>query len=299
VTLDIVVNGLLLGSGIGLGAIGLTLTFAILGFSNFAHGELVTAGAYLALVQVGLINSVVVAGPLAGLSFGWPLIAAAIGAMALTGLLAFGLDRVLFSRLRRKGTEVTLVIASFAASLAMRSAIEVLFGPQATYYSRELQIVENFGPFRMTRDQGFVLVVTLLLVLAIHVVLTHTHLGRAMRATSENRALAETAGINTAAIVRDTWFIGGALAAAAGVLIGVTVQIRPYMGYDLLLPLFSAAVLGGLGSIPGAIVGGFAIGIAESVAVPFVGGEYRSAVSFGILITVLMVRPAGLFGVRA
>jgi branched-chain amino acid transport system permease protein len=298
-SIEFFVNGLLLGSIIGLGAIGITLTFAILSFSNFAHGEMITAGAYIALALVGVINGVVLAPTLGGLSFGWPLVVAAIASMALTGLLAIALDRALFARLRRKGSEITLVIASFGASLALRSFIELVFGPQPMYYSLELQISTGFGPFRITPDQAVVLVVTAVLMITLHLVLTRTHLGRSMRATSENAALAATAGVDTASVVRNTWFIGGALAAGAGVLIGVTVQIRPYMGFDLLLPLFSAAVLGGIGSVPGAIIGGFIIGIAETLAVPLVGGEYRTAVSFVILMSVLLMRPAGLFGGRA
>jgi branched-chain amino acid transport system permease protein len=119
-----------------------------------------------------------------------------------------------------------------------------------------------------------------------------------MRAVSENPALAEVAGIDVGAVVRATWLIGGALACAAGVMAGITVQVRPYMGFDLLLPLFSAAILGGIGSVPGAVIGGLIVGVAQSGAVHFAGAEFRAAVAFLILIAVLLVKPTGLFGTK-
>jgi branched-chain amino acid transport system permease protein len=295
---QLLLDGLLLGSTIGLGAIGLTLTYAILGFGNFAHGELLSWGAYLALPIAGLISGILVAEPLGALSFGWPLVAATIIAMALTGLLAFALDRILFGRLRASGGAMTPVIASFGASLALRNLIQFVFGPQPAYYSRELQIAMPLGPFRITPDQIVVLAVTAVLVVGVHLMLTRTHLGRAMRATAENPLLAQVAGIDVAQVVRNVWLIGGALAAAAGVLVGVTVQLSPGMGFDLLLPLFAAVILGGIGSVPGAVIGGLIIGLAEAVSGPLIGADYRSAIAFLVLLLVLIVKPRGLFGGR-
>jgi branched-chain amino acid transport system permease protein len=298
-TPQLLLDGVLLGSTIGLASIGLTLTYAILGFGNFSHGELLSWGAYLALPIAGLVSGALVAEPLGALSFGWPLVAASLIAMALTGVLAFALDWALFGRLRRRGGVMTPVIASFGASLALRNLIQFVFGPVPAYYSRDLQIAMPFGPFRITPDQIVVLAVTAVLVIGIHLLLSRTHLGRAMRATAENPQLAQIAGIDIAAVVRDVWLIGGALAAAAGVLVGVTIQLSPGMGFDLLLPLFAAVILGGIGSVPGAVLGGLVIGLAEAASGPLIGTEYRSAVAFMVLLLVLVVKPTGLFGGRS
>ena len=133
---------------------------------------------------------------------------------------------------------------------------------------------------RITPDQLCTLGLTAVLVAVMHLLLTRSHIGRAMRAVSENPALARVVGIDVSAVIRTTWLIGGALACAAGVMLGLTVQIRPYMGFDLLLPLFAAAILGGIGSVPGAVVGGLIVGLAESAGVQFIGANYRAAIAF-------------------
>lgn len=295
------VDGVLNGAMIGLGAIGLTLAYSILRFGNFAHGELVSWGAYFALLLAGGIGAWVGGGPPIGdLTFGWPLILALPMAMAATGALALALDALLFRRLRRHGAAIVMVIASFGASLALRSLLEFLFTAQPRYFTRDIAIaIPIGGGLRATEDQMFLLGVAIVLMLGMHLVMTQSRLGRSMRAVSENPALAQLVGIDVAAVVRATWAIGGALAAASGVFLGITVQIRPTMGFDLLLPLFSATILGGIGSVPGAMLGGLIIGVAEAMAVPLIGADYRAAVAFMILLAMLLVRPSGLFGVRA
>jgi branched-chain amino acid transport system permease protein len=119
-----------------------------------------------------------------------------------------------------------------------------------------------------------------------------------MRAVSENPALATVVGVDVNRVIRATWILGGSLACAAGIAIGVTIQIRPYMGFDMLLPLFAAAIVGGIGSMPGAVLGGLIVGVAEAASVPLVGAGFRGAVAFVLLILILIVRPSGLFGVR-
>jgi branched-chain amino acid transport system permease protein len=298
--LQFVADGVLLGAMIGLGAIGVTLTYSILRFANFAHGEFISWGAYATLALFAALGFA--AGgdaPIGPFSFGFRLIAAGLIAMVLTGFLAVGLDLLLFKRLRRHGNAIVMVMASFGAAMALRSLLEFAFTSQPVYFSRAIQFAVPIGlGIRATPDQLAMLALTLMLVVAIHLVVTRTNIGRAMRAVSENPALAQVVGIDLDKVVRATWLIGGALACAAGIIVGVTVQIRPFMGFDLLLPLFSAAILGGIGSVPGAVLGGLIVGLAESVAVHVVGAEFRAAIAFLILIAVLVVRPSGLFGTR-
>lgn len=299
-SLQFLVDGLLTGSMIGLGAIGVTLTYSILRFSNFAHGDFMAWGAYATLVVVGAIGAMFgKVAPIGALSFGWPLILAVIIGGALTGLMALLLDFVLFSRLREKGQAIIVVMASFGASMALRSLLEFIFTSRPTYFSRAIQIAMPVGfGIRVTPDQIALLVLTVLLVSATHLLMTRTHIGRSMQAVSQNPALARVVGIDVARVVRATWLLGGALACVAGVMVGILVQIRPLMGFDMLLPMFAAAILGGIGSVPGAVLGGLIIGLAEAAAVQFIGAEWRAAVSFVILMAVLFVRPIGLFGRR-
>jgi branched-chain amino acid transport system permease protein len=151
---------------------------------------------------------------------------------------------------------------------------------------------------RVMPDQMFVLALTCVLVVLLHLFLTRSLAGVAMRAVAENPDLARVSGVDVAAVVRWTWILGGVGAAIAGVLYGMTVQLRPELGFSLILPLFAAAILGGVGSFYGAVAGGLILGVAESVGVHFIGAEYRQAIAFLVLIAVLFVRPAGLFGER-
>jgi branched-chain amino acid transport system permease protein len=230
--------------------------------------------------------------------------AALAAAAAFVCLLSLVLDAVLFRRLREQGA-ITLIIASFGAALALRNLLLFLYGGVPQYYSQELQIAVNlvprnvWGGMRITPDQMFVLGLTLVTVVAVHLFLARSTLGRAMRATSMNPQLARVCGIDPQRILRATWIIGGVLAAVAGVFAGLTVQLRPTLGLDLLLPLFAAVILGGIGSVWGAVLGGLIIGLAESAAVHVVGAEYRAAAAFVVLIAVLLVRPTGLFAEKS
>jgi branched-chain amino acid transport system permease protein len=293
-------DGLIAGAMIGLGAIGVTLTYSILRFANFAHGELLSWGAYLAMAfsgGLGLLSSTLTK-PIGPFSFGWSLPLAAILAILATGLLALAVDAVLFGRLRRRGSAVIiLVMASFGASLALRSLLEFIFTSKPGYYTKSLQIAVRFGGgLRATPDQLLSLGVTLVTVIAVHLLITRTDIGRSMRAVSENPALASIAGVDVRRVIRAVWFLGAALACVAGIMTGLLVQIRPSLGHDLLLPLFAAAILGGIGSVPGAMLAGLIVGLSEAAAVQIVGAEWRAAVSFVILVAVLLVRPRGLFG---
>jgi branched-chain amino acid transport system permease protein len=290
-----------MGSLIGLGAVGVTLSYSILRFANFAHGEFIAWGTYMTLVLTAAISTLFGGhtGTIGPLSFGWPLLVAGMVAAALTGGLAVALDRVLFSKLRSKGNAIVMVMASFGASMALRSFLEFVFTSRPAYFTRDIQMAVPVGlGIRLTPDQFFLIFLTMIIVIGMDRFLTLSATGRAMRAVSENPALARVAGVDVESVIRATWIIAGILATASGVMLGVTVQIRPFMGFDLLLPLFAAAILGGIGSMPGAMLGGLIVGVAEAAAVQIVGADYRAAVAFLILIAVLLVKPSGLFGVR-
>jgi branched-chain amino acid transport system permease protein len=296
---QVVVDGLISGALIGLGAIGVTLTYSILRFANFAHGEFVTFGAYAALALSAALTSVI-AVPDYGLgpfSISPALMVGAPLAMALTAVFALALDRLLFSRLRGKSEAISVVMASFGASLAIRAAIEFVFTSRPSYFNHELQIAQPIGfGLKATPNQLAMLVVAVALTAGVYLLLTRTQLGRSMRAVSENPSLARVAGVDVEKTIRAAWALGGALAGAGGVMAGLLVQIRPFMGFDLLLPMFAAAILGGIGSVPGAFVGALIIGLAEALTVQLAGAEWRAAVAFTVLVGVLLIRPTGIAG---
>ncbi|MGN6103455.1 MAG: branched-chain amino acid ABC transporter permease [Devosia sp.] len=293
-------DGLIAGAMIGLGAVGITLTYSILRFANFAHGEFISWGAYFALAAAGALGTLAggLAAPIGPFSFGWALPLAAIIAIGLNGGLALLVDAVLFRQLRaRQSTVIIMVMASFGAALTLRSLLEFIVTSRPAYYSRALQIAMPLGiGIRATADQLLSLVVAALLVVAVHQLLTRTPIGRTIRAVSENPQLAAVAGVKVRRVIRVVWLLGAALACVAGISTGLLVQIRPQMGLDLLLPLFAAAILGGIGSVPGAMMAGLIVGIAEALTVHFIGAQWRAAVSFVVLVMVLLARPQGLFG---
>ncbi len=251
----------------GLGQSGVTLTYSILRFSNFAHGELLSWGAYLALAVSGALGflSAGLTKPIAPFSFGWSLPLSALIAIVLTGLLALAVDALLFSSFRRRGSAIIImVMASFAHRWRSEASWNSCL-PRACLFHQGLADRHETGRWwRATPDQLLMLVVAVLAVIIVHLLMTRTDIGRAMRAVSENPALASIAGIDVRRVIRTVWFLVAALACVAGIMSGLLIQIRPYLGHDLLLPLFAAAILGGIGSVPGAMLAGLIIGLCEA-----------------------------------
>ncbi len=274
--------GIVLGSIYALGAIGVSLTFGILRFANFAHGDLMTLGAYIALVFVGM---------------GWPL-PLALG-MAIGGTIgvALLLDQVVYKHLRRQAS-VILLISSFGTALILRSLVQLIWGSGNQVYRTGIQLPMRFWGLRLRQDQIVIMVGAVVLVLALHFFLQKTRVGKAMRAMADNFDLAMVTGIDTERIVLWTWGIGALMAAAAGVFLGMDTRLHPTMGWTLLLPIFAAAIVGGIGRPYGAIVGGLVIGLAEEVSTVFISPAYKAAVAFAILVLMLIVKPTGLFGGR-
>jgi branched-chain amino acid transport system permease protein len=300
-SVQFIADGLIAGATIGLGAIGVTLTYSILGFANFAQGEFISWGCYLTWGLAAAFAAMLPASSQAigALSIGWNVLFATLAAMLITGAMAVALDTVLFRPLRSRGASITAVIASFGASMALRALLEAVVPARQAYLSTELQIaIPVMKGLRVTPDQIMLLTAAGVVVCAVTLMITRTGMGRSMRAVSENPSLARVLGIDVAQVIRVTWFLGGALACAAGVMLGLLVQIRPSMGADLLLPLFAAAILGGVGSVPGALIGGLIVGLAQAAATQWWGAQWRAAVAFAVVVGVLLLRPSGLFGAR-
>ena len=302
--LQILADGLILGAILALGAVGLSFTFSIFRFSNFSHGELLAWGAYLGLMVNTFLGKTLQT-PIHPFSFGWNFVIAMPLAAAATALLALLLDAILFRRLRKQGS-ITLVIASFGASLILRNVLQYWQGGTPQYYVQNLQLALNVlprtfhGGLRTTPDQLLVLALTLLIVVALHAFLRYSVLGRSMRATASNPDLARVTGINPEKVFRAAWIIGSVLATIAGMFVGLTAQLRPSMGSELLLPLFAAVIVGGVGfgisSLWGAVLGALGIGLAESLSVNLIGSPYRASTAFAVVILVLLIKPNGLFG---
>ena len=289
-----IADGIVLGATLALGAIGLTLTYNILRFANFAHGEFLTFGAYFALLFSGFFAG---GQPIGPMNLGGGFLAAIVVAVLCTAALALALDWLLYRPLRKADIAVTLLIASFGASLMLRSVVVMFWGSQPEYFTRDISIAQEILPgVRMTANEVFVIALTAVLMLALHLFLSRTRLGKAMRAVSDDPALSTVTGIDVRGVIRWTWIIGGGLAAVAGVLFGLTVQILPDMGFNLILPMFAAAILGGIGNIYGAVLGGLIIGLAQSLSVAWIGPAYKPGVAFALMFLILLVRPRGILG---
>ncbi len=299
--LELIVYGVVFGSIISLGAIGLTLVFGIIRFANFAHGDLMTAGAYVALFLVtGLLGWLGVPDTNFGpLSFGWRMLIAFPVSMAAVGGLAIAMDRILFSKLRaKKSSAVILAMSSLGAAFIVRMIILILWGADSLFYRPGMlrHAVELPLGIKIRPDQILILAIVVLLVGTLHFFLQKTKMGKAMRATADNMELALVSGINTEKIITLTWLIGGALGAAGGILYGIDVQLHPYMGWNFLIPLFAATILGTIGNVYGALWGGLIIGVAQQVSTAFLLPTYKPAVAFMLMIVILLIKPKGLFG---
>jgi branched-chain amino acid transport system permease protein/neutral amino acid transport system permease protein len=293
------VTGVIVGSVIALGALGITLIYGILKFGHFAHGDLMMFGAYVAL------GAFVGGGSIGPLSFGWGMIFAIFVSVAVLAAGSIGIDRVVYRPLRQRGSSaVVLAIASLGVAIVLRAIMLLLWGPDQQLYVSGIHPARDF-PFdiKLKPDQIFIIATALLLMTLVYLLLFRTRMGKAMRAMSDNADLARVTGIDTEQVVLWTWVIGGGLAAVAGILLGIQSNLKPELGFTLLLPLFAGAVLGGLGSPQGALVGAMIVGISQEVFVaidlpfpPFGIAGYKPAVAFSILVLILLVRPKGLFG---
>ncbi len=290
--------GVMLGGIIALGGIGLTLCYGVLKFPNFAHGEFLTLGAY---ITYGVILVLPQTRPIWRFSFGWELIIGLLVAAALTAVVAIVLDRLLYRRLRVHNSPlVLLAMASLGMEFLLRGIVYLIWGSDYHFYysGRANPVLDLPLGLRLQADQLFVLVLAVVLVGALYWMLTRTRIGKAMRATADNPDLAQVRGINTEQVIAWTWAIGAGMAAVGGVMYGLASQMRPDMGFVLLLPLFAAVIMGGIGSAWGALVGSIIIGVAMQLTSAFMNPAYGPAVAFVLMVLVLLMRPQGLFAQR-
>lgn len=298
---ELLLYGIVLGSIISLGAIGLTLIYGILRFANFAHGDLMTVGAYMALfLTTGPLAWVGIPDKTFGpLSFGLRMIIAFPVSMLAVSGVSILLDKILYKELRRKGSgRVILAMASLGATFILRMFIIIIWGADFRFYrpgkmrpALKLPLGAKIRP-----DQILILFMVFIFVVLLHLFLQNTKMGKAMRATSDNRDLALITGIDIEKVITLTWGIGGALAGAAGILYAIDVQLHPGLGWNFLLPLFAAAILGSIGNMYGALLGGLIIGIVQQVSTAFLLPTYKPAIAFLIMILILIFRPQGIFG---
>lgn len=341
-------NGIVFGAILALCAIGLTLVYGILNLSNFAHGDSLTFGAYMALFfgvstyagrawlvpLAGVVAVASVAVPLVDrftkrrlaraeayglLGFGvllflalaWllaagpgegtsnqVLVVATLLSVAASVLLAVGTELALWRPLRRRrATILSLVIASLGLALILRNAIQVWFGGDFRSFARHTTEAPTYFGVHISNAHWATLAITLLLIALVHLLLTRTKVGKAMRALADNPDLARACGVDVDRIILFVWALAASLVAVAGVMLTLVAnnQLNVNMGFSLLIPIFASVVLGGVGSAYGAMIGGFVVGIAMKLAP---APEYDLAVGFGVLFLVLLLRPQGILGRR-
>lgn len=277
-------NGLALGMGYALIAVGYSLVFGILRLVNFSHGAIYAFGAELTMLFVGL-------------NFG--IIPGIMASVLVTGLLGILIDKIALEPLRKKKSmPIASLITTIGISNIVTNLMIVFIGSKKRSFPELFPKREiSFGSITITYTQTMMCVISLVLMLILVFIVYKTKIGLAMRASEQNARAASMVGVNVNFVISFTFFLSGVSAAIAGSLVGSYYQIvYPNMGFMAGLKAFSAAVLGGIGSLPGALLGGLIIGLSESMAASFLGSTYRDSVAFVILIIVLIVRPHGLFG---
>ncbi|MBB5516922.1 branched-chain amino acid transport system permease protein [Rubricella aquisinus] len=318
----VLIPGLAYGAQLALGALGVTLIYAVLRFSNFAHGDLMAFGTMATILVTWWFQSM-------GISFGvlpTALLALPFG-IAIAAVMSLFMDRAVYSFYRKKrAAPVTFVIASVGVMFILNGVVRLIIGPDDQRFADGERFIVRARDFEawsglseglaLRSTQAITLVVAILIVIALFWFLNRTRMGKAMRAYSDNEDLALLSGIDPARVVMVTWIIAAALATIAGVLYGLDKSFKPFTYFQLLLPIFAAAIVGGIGNPVGAIAGGFVIAFSEVTVtyaykrflghllpenlapdglVQLLSTDYKFAVSFVILVVVLLFRPTGLF----
>jgi neutral amino acid transport system permease protein len=278
---QLTVNGIAVGCIIALAAVGLTLTFGILRLPNFAHGDLMTAGAYLAL----LANEM-------GLNVWLAIFLGAVG----TAVATMVFEKLIWAKMRdRRASSTTLIIISIGLGLFIRNGIILIWGSENQSYDLPVASAVTIFGLRIAYYNLFVVGLAAIAILGIHLLLQNTKIGKAMRAVADDIDLARVSGIDVERVVLATWLLAGSLAAVGGGMYGLITAVRPTMGWFLILPMFASVILGGIGNPYGAIAGALIIGIAQEVSTYWLPTEYKLAVALVMMVLVLLIRPQGLF----
>jgi neutral amino acid transport system permease protein len=277
---QLVVNGVVQGLVIGLAALAITLVFGIARFPNAATGDLMTLGGYGALASYGATGSLVLGG---------------IGAVAATSLASLAAYFAVFRKLADRSV-VALLVASIGVGFFIRAVLGIIFGHGQQVFQVPLSRPYVVGGVRISPLDIQLTLVALAALAAVFAVLYLTPIGRQMRAVADDRDLARVSGIRPERVMVALWALAGAVTAVAGIMLGIKTIVAPETGWEMLLPAFAAAIFGGIGSPVGAVAAGLLLGIAQEVSTPFVGFTYKIALSFVVLLGVLLVRPRGLFG---
>jgi neutral amino acid transport system permease protein len=276
-------NGLTTGAIYALGAVGLTLVYGILRLVNFAHGDFLTFGAYMAY----LVN----------VTWGMPLVFAIFWAMATTAVLGIFLERVMWGPMRSRGAGMLqLLLMAIGLALVIRYVIQFVWSTELRQLDVNRTDTVEFLGLVIGRTNLIVVVIGFVTLVATGFMLRYSLLGKRMRALSDNLDLAETSGIDTSRVILWTWVFAAGFAGLAGVMAGAITQLQPELGFELLLPIFAAVVVGGIGNAYGALAGGIMLGLVIEWSTLFIEPRWKTAIGFIVLILVLIIRPQGIFG---
>jgi len=281
---QLVINGLVAGTILAVPAIGFTAIYAVLRFPNFALASHLTIGAF--------------AGYIVNVAWGWPASGAVLVAFLGAGLAGVLNDEVVLRPLRPAGP-LTTAIAAVALTIVLENVVRFCFGNELRGYDLPIQRDWQAAGLRIGAQQVKNLGIAVLAMLAVFLFLAFTRTGKAMRAVADNPTLADVKGVDPDRVARLVNFVGMGLAGIGGVLLGLDTSIDPLTGFRVILSVFAAAVVGGLGSIPGAVVGALTVGVGEELSLLLLAPAYRTAVGFAAILLVLTLRPRGILGERA
>jgi branched-chain amino acid transport system permease protein len=288
--IDLVIIGLSIGMIYALVALGISIIYSGLDIVHFAHGEIYMIGAFIGVMLFQKLN----VGYVPTLLF----------AVVLTGLIGMAIERLFYRRLTRAGGGYTvagmgMIIAGFGMSIVLQNVAFVVWGAKPLPFPVPFGMPIELGNLTLPRSYLWIVVTAFILMLALNFLLKKTMIGLAMRAVAYNKDIAYLSGVNVPLMISLIFAVGCALGAAAGVLIGPINYVQVMMGISVLIKAFAAAVVGGFGSLPGAVLGGLLVGVVESLGAGYISGTFKDIYAFLLLITVMMIKPSGILGVEA